>query len=92
MFFIPYELYLYGMFLMKRDVFRAFRSWVDPATRSESLLLFKINVFRPAAGLAVPLTSLDHSRALGGGRDEVGLGSLFYLLAAAATTKSGPRR
>ena len=56
------------------------------------MLSFKINVFRPATGLAVPLTSLDHSRALGGGRDEVGLGSLFYLLAAAATTKSGPRK
>ena len=81
-----------GCFYLKRDVCRVFHSWVDPATRSESLLLFKIIVFRPATGLGVPLTSLDHSRALGGGRDEVGLGSSFYLLAPAATTKSGPRR
>ena len=69
-----------------------FRLWMEPTTRSESLLLFKINVFRPATGLVVPLTSLDHSRALGGRRDEVGLGSSSYLLGAAATTKSRPRR
>ena len=55
MFFIPYELYLYGMFLMKKGGFAGgFHSWIDPTTRSESLLLFKINIFRPAIGLAVP--------------------------------------
>ena len=55
MFFISYELYLYGMFLMKKGVFAGgFRSWMEPTTGSESLLLFKINIFRPAKGLAIP--------------------------------------
>ena len=92
MFFTPYELYMYGMFLMKKGCLPGFSFVGETRERSESSLLFKINVFRPATGLAVPLTLLDHSRALGGGRDEVGLGSSFYLLSIVVTTKSGPRR
>ena len=55
MFFILYELYLYGMFLMKKGCLPGFSFMGNPATRSESSLLFKINVFCPATGLAVPL-------------------------------------
>ena len=77
---------------MKKGCLPGFSFVGGPRDKERILVTIKINVFRPATGLAVPLTSSDHSRALGGGRDEVGLGSSFYLLAAAATTKSGPRK
>ena len=92
MFFIPYRLYLCGMFLMQKGCLPGFRSWVDPATRSESLLQFKINVFRPATGLAVPPLHSTVLALLAEAGMKWALGSSFYLLAAAATTKSGPRK
>ena len=56
------------------------------------LVIVLDELFSPGNRPCRPPTPLDRSRALGGGRDEVGLGPLLYLLAAAATTKSEPRK
>ena len=55
MFFISYELYVYEIFFNEKGMFVGFfRLRVEPTTRSESSLFFRINIFRPATGLAVP--------------------------------------
>ena len=56
------------------------------------MLLFKINVFRPATGLAVPPLHSTVLALLAEAGMNWALGSSFYLLAVAATTKSGPRK
>ena len=56
------------------------------------MLLFKINVFRPATGLAVPPLHFTVLALLAEAGMKWALGPSLYLLAAAATTKSGPRK
>ena len=56
------------------------------------MLLFKINIFRPAIGLAVPPLRSTILAPLAEAGMKWDLGSSFYLLAAAATTKSEPRK
>ena len=56
------------------------------------MLLFKINVFRPATGLAVPPLHSTVLALMAEAGMKWALGSSFYLLAVAATTKSGPRK
>ena len=55
MFFISYGLYLYGMFFNEKGMFAGFffRGW-NPRQGANPCYFFKINVFRPATGLAVP--------------------------------------
>src|SRR3954469_5564795 len=91
MFFIPYGLYLSGMFLMKRGCLPG-HLFVGETHEKELILdTFKINSFLPGNRPRHLPTSLDLPHAFGGGRDEVGLGSSFYPFAAATTTKLGPR-
>ena len=60
--------------------------------RIESLLPSKVNVFHPATGLVAPPLHSTVLALLAEAGMKWALGSSFYLLAAAATTKSGPRK
>src|SRR4051812_49838234 len=91
MFFIPYRLYLSGMFLMKKGCLPGHLFVGENHDKEQILYIFKINIFSPGNRPCRLPTSLDLSHAFGGGRDEAGLGSSFCPFSAAATTKTGPR-
>ena len=91
MFFIPYGLYLSGMFLMKKGCLLGHSFAGGTHNKEQNLDIFKINISLPANRPCRLPTSLDLPHAFGGGRDEAGSGSLFHPFAAATTTKLGPR-
>ena len=91
MFFIPYGLYLNGMFLMKNECLSGHLFAGKTHNREKIPDILKINIFSPGNRPCYFPTSLDLSHALGGGRDEAGLGSSFYPFAVATMTKLGPR-
>ena len=79
------------VFLMKKVHLPGLRSWEEPTARGESLSSFYTNVFFGNRPCCLP-TSLDHSHALGGGKDEVGLGPPLPSSAVVATTRFRPRK
>src|SRR4051812_45391530 len=91
MFFILSELYLSGMFLMKRDVCRAICPVGKTRAKERILYIVKIGTSLPGNRPCRLPAPLDLSHAFGGGRDEAGSGPLFRPFAAATTTKTGPR-
>src|SRR3954462_14106307 len=91
MFFIISELYLSGMFLMKRDVCRTI--CLAGTTRGKERILYIVKIDTSLSGNR-PCRSpapLDLSHALGGGREKAGSGPSFSPFAAAATIETGPR-
>ena len=77
---------------MKKGCLPGFSFVGRPRDKERILVTTQDKRFPPGNRPRHSSTLLDLSHALGGGRDEVGLGSSFHFLAAATATKFGPRR
>src|SRR3954468_22936194 len=89
MFFIISELYLSGMFLMKRDVCRTICLAGTTRGKERILCIVKIDTSSPGNRPCRLPAPLDLSHAFGGGREKAGSGPSFRPFATAATTKTG---
>ena len=90
MFFIPFGLYLFGMFLMKKVCLPSHMLAGETRGKEQILGITEINIFLPGNKPCRCPSLLDLSHAFGGGKGEAGLGSSFHSFATAAATKLGP--
>src|SRR3954468_1636522 len=91
MFFIISELYLSGMFLMKRDVCRTICLAGTTRGKERILYIVKIDTSSPGNRPCRLPAPLNLSNALGGGREKAGSGPSFPPFAVAGTIKNGPQ-
>src|SRR3954462_9674858 len=91
MFFIISELYLSGMFLMKRDVCRTICLAGTTRGKERILCIVKIDTSSPGNRPCRLPAPLDLSHAFGGGREKAGSGPFFLPLLPRLLSKTGPR-